>query len=328
LAGVELDRDRCYKALQTRDRRFDGRFFVAVRTTGIYCRPICPARLPLFKNVRFYACAAAAEAAGFRACRRCRPESAPGTPAWLGSSAIVARALRLISAGALDDGDVERLASRLGVGARQLRRLFARHLGASPAQVARSRRVHFARVLIDQSDRPITELAFVAGFASVRQFNHAFRTSFGRAPRELRRARVGRASSGPEVLELRLPYRPPFDWGGLARFLSGRAIAGVERSLSRVPANHRAAGTPARIEFRRSPLARRCRSIAAPPGADLLRRRARGGSSISMPIRSRSTRRSPAARSSGLTSRRDPDCAFRARGTRSSSACARSSASR
>ncbi len=230
VARMELDPRRCYEALQTRDRRFDGRFFVAVRTTGIYCRPICPARLPLFANVRFYACAAAAESAGFRACRRCRPESAPGTPAWLGSSAVVARALRLINAGALDGVDVEALAGRLGVGGRQLRRLFARHLGASPAEIARARRVHLARALVDRSARPITELAFAAGFASVRQFNHAFRRSFGRSPRELRRLRALAPddASRSDALELRLPYRPPFDWPGLTRFLEARAIAGVE----------------------------------------------------------------------------------------------------
>jgi len=226
---MELDRDRCYEAILARDRRFDGRFFVGVRTTGIFCRPICPARTPLLRNVQFYSCAAAALSAGFRACRRCRPESAPGTPAWLGSSAIVARALRLIEGGALDGADVEQLAARLGVGARQLRRLFGRHLGASPAEIARARRVHFARALVDETSRPITEIAFAAGFASVRQFNHAFRASFGRAPREVRRGSAGRAAGAADALALRLPYRPPFDWDGLARFLAGRAIAGVER---------------------------------------------------------------------------------------------------
>jgi AraC family transcriptional regulator of adaptative response / DNA-3-methyladenine glycosylase II len=272
---MELDRDRCYEALQTRDRRFDGRFFVAVLTTGIYCRPICPARLPLLKNVRFHACAAAAEAAGFRACRRCRPESAPGTPAWLGSGAIVARALRLINASALDDGNVEQLAERLGVGGRQLRRLFARHLGASPAEVARARRVHFARELVDRSERPITELAFVAGFASVRQFNHAFRKSFGCAPRELRRLRpeLARASSAADTLALRLPFRAPYDWAGLMGFLTGRAIEGVE-SVSdgsyRRTIEH--AGAVGWLEV--SPLAPDSAlllRVAAPAGADLMR---------------------------------------------------------
>jgi AraC family transcriptional regulator of adaptative response / DNA-3-methyladenine glycosylase II len=230
---VELDRERCYEAMLARDRRFDGRFFIGVRTTGIFCRPICPARTPHLRNVQFFSCAAAALGAGFRACRRCRPESAPGTPAWLGSSAIVARALRLIEAGALDGDDVERLAARLGVGARQLRRLFARHLGASPAEIARARRVHFARALVDETSRPITEIAFAAGFASVRQFNHAFRATFRRSPRELRRGGAVRAAVEVDALALRLSYRPPFDWDGLARFLASRAIAGVERVTPR-----------------------------------------------------------------------------------------------
>ncbi len=225
---MELDRGLCYDAMKTRDRRFDGRFFVGVTTTGVYCRPVCPARRPLLRNIRFYACAAAAESAGFRACRRCRPETAPGTPAWLGSSAIVSRALRLIDAGALDGGDVERLASRLGVGGRQLRRLFSKHLGASPAEIARARRVHVSRALLDESDRPITEIAFAAGFASVRQFNHAFRSRFGRAPREVRRARTETTAGTGEAFALRLAYRPPFDWRGLSEYLAGRAIAGVE----------------------------------------------------------------------------------------------------
>jgi len=276
---VELDRERCYEALRTRDRRFDGRFFVGVATTGIYCRPICPARLPLFRNVHFYPCAAAAESAGFRACRRCRPETAPGTPAWLGTSAIVSRGLRLIEAGALDDGDVARLASRLGVGARQLRRLFARHLGASPAEIARARRVHFARLLVDQSDRPMTELAFAAGFASVRQFNHAFRASFDRTPRDVRRARALRATnaarttSGAESLALRLSYRPPFDWDGLLGFLEGRAIAGVESvSDGCYRRTVELAGAPGWIEVRtlEGEAALELR-VALSPGADLLR---------------------------------------------------------
>jgi AraC family transcriptional regulator of adaptative response / DNA-3-methyladenine glycosylase II len=280
---VELDRERCYEALRTRDRRFDGRFFVAVSTTGIYCRPICPARLPLLRNILFYRCAAAAEGAGFRACRRCRPETAPGTPAWLGTSAIVSRGLRLIEAGALDDGDVGGLASRLGVGARQLRRLFARHLGASPAEIARARRVHFARLLIDQSDRPMTELAFAAGFASVRQFNHAFRQSFGRSPRDVRRTPAehraagrcwaARGASAGESLALRLAYRPPFDWEGLAGFLAGRAIAGVESVADGCYRRTvELAGAPGWIEVR--PLAGEAAlelRVALAPGAELLR---------------------------------------------------------
>ncbi len=269
---MELDPNRCYDAMKARDRRFDGRFFVGVATTGVYCRPVCPARLPKPGNVSFYACAAAAERAGYRACRRCRPETAPGTPAWLGSSAIVARGLRLIDAGALDDGDVDRLAARLGVGARQLRRLFALHLGASPAEIARARRVHFSRALVDQSDRPITEIAFAAGFASVRQFNHAFRASFGRPPRELRRARAGSSERGREPFALRLAYRPPFDWRRVSAFLAARAIAGVERATETGYGRTLAiGGSPGWLEV--TPVADAASlllRVSAPRGADLL----------------------------------------------------------
>src|SRR5215472_14757458 len=186
---MHFDREVCYQAMRSRDRRFDGRFFVGVRTTGIYCRPICPAPSPKLVNVEFYACAAAAEDAGFRPCKRCRPETAPGTPAWAGSSAVVARALRLIRDGALDDAGVAPLAARLGIGARQMRRLFEEHLGTSPAAVARARRVHFARALLDQCDLPVTAVAYAAGFRSVRQFNHAVRARFGASPRALRSRR-------------------------------------------------------------------------------------------------------------------------------------------
>src|SRR5271169_253557 len=186
---MNLNRSGCYRAMRSRDRRFDGRFFVGVRTTGIYCRPVCPAPTPKFENIEFYPCAAAAEEAGFRPCKRCRPETAPGTPAWVGSPAVVARALRLIRAGALDQAAVGDLAARLGVGARQLRRLFEAHLGAAPAAIARARRVHFARALLDQSDLAVTDVAFAAGFRSLRQFNHAVRATFGAPPRVLRRHR-------------------------------------------------------------------------------------------------------------------------------------------
>ena len=224
---MQFDRQSCYRALRSRDRRFDGRFFTGVRTTGIYCRPICPAPTPKLENVEFYACAAAAESAGFRPCKRCRPETAPGTPAWVGSPAVVARALRLIRAGALDEADVDALAARLGIGARQLRRLFEAHLGASPAAVARARRVHFARALLDQSALSITAVAFAAGFRSVRQFNHAVRATFRESPRALRRRR----SAAPEVgepLALRVAYRPPLDWDWLLAFLALRLTPGVD----------------------------------------------------------------------------------------------------
>jgi AraC family transcriptional regulator, regulatory protein of adaptative response / DNA-3-methyladenine glycosylase II len=221
---MQLDADTCYRALRSRDRRFEGRFYVGVVTTGVYCRPGCPAPAARRENVRFYACAAAAEADGFRACFRCRPDAAPGTPAWFGTSATVSRALRLISEGALDGDDAEALASRLGVGTRHLRRLFAQHLGASPAAVAQTRRLHFARKLLEETELPIAQVAMAAGFGSVRRFNAAMRATFDRAPRDLRGDHA--AKSGELVL--RLPYRKPFDWEGLLAFLGPRAIAGVE----------------------------------------------------------------------------------------------------
>src|SRR5262245_1642861 len=223
---MKLDPEICYKAVLSRDRRFDGRFFTGVNTTGIYCRPICPVHPPTFENVRFFACAAAAEAAGFRPCRRCHPETAPGTPAWLGSSAVVSRALRLISEGALDEGGIDAMAVRLGMGARQLRRLFAEHLGASPGAIARARRVHFAVKLIEETTLPITEIAFFAGFGSVRQFNHSVRATFGQSPTERRRLYGLKDKSGgtshPQNgtgLIVRLPYRPPLEWAAGLRFL-------------------------------------------------------------------------------------------------------------
>ncbi|HVI22856.1 MAG TPA: Ada metal-binding domain-containing protein, partial [Myxococcales bacterium] len=170
-----LDEDVCYRALRTRDARFDGRFFIGVRTTGIYCRPICPARPPLRKNIVFFPCAAAAEGAGFRPCLRCRPETAPGSPRWVGTAATVSRALRLIETGALDDGAIGALAAALGIGERQLRRLFAHHLGTSPLAVAASRRAHQARLLLEATDLPVTQVAFASGYRSLRQFNDAMR---------------------------------------------------------------------------------------------------------------------------------------------------------
>lgn len=217
-----------YRAMESRDARFDGRFFVCVKTTGVYCRPICSARTPKRDNVTFAPTAAAAESAGFRPCRRCRPEAAPGTPAWVGTPAVVSRALRLVSAGFLDDHDVPALAERVGIGERQLRRLVHEHLGAPVLRVALARRVHFARRLIDETDLPMTEIAFAAGFGSVRSFNDGLRRTFGRTPTELRCRRGNgerRLSSG---IRLRLAYRPPLGWGELLRFLAPRVTSGVE----------------------------------------------------------------------------------------------------
>ena len=226
-----LDTDLCERARLSRDARFDGRFFIGVVTTGIYCRPICPVQPPKAANVRFYPSAAAAGQAGFRPCLRCRPETAPGTAAWSGSPATVRRALRLIGDGALDDGGADRLARRLGVGARHLRRLFDRHVGASPLQVASTCRLHRAKRLIDATDLPFADVAQVAGFGSVRRFNDLLRRTYGRPPRELRRQRR-RAQAVAEqpngALRLRLSYRAPYDAAALLGFLAPRAMPGVE----------------------------------------------------------------------------------------------------
>jgi AraC family transcriptional regulator, regulatory protein of adaptative response / DNA-3-methyladenine glycosylase II len=226
---MDLDHDACYRAIALRDARFDGRFFTAVRTTGIYCRPICPARTPRPGNVVFYPTAAAAQAAGFRPCLRCRPETAPELGAWRGASNTVARALALIEAGALDTADVDALAGRLGVGERQLRRLFREHLGASPIAVAQTRRVLLAKQLIHETQLPMTEIALAAGFGSLRRFNETFRTLFQRPPSALRRA------AGPDLpstvhgeIRILLRYPPPYDWPAMLDFLQLRAIAGVE----------------------------------------------------------------------------------------------------
>jgi len=226
MEGTPLDGDVCYTALLARDPRFDGRFFVGVASTGVFCRPVCPARTPHRENCTFYRCAAAAQDAGFRPCLRCRPETAPGTPAWQGTHATVARALRLIEDGALDHAATDALAARLGVGERHLRRLFEQHLGASPAAVARTRRLLFARTLLTTTELPVSQVALAAGFGSLRRFNASFREVYGVTPRALRsRARGTRA----EALELRLSYRPPFDWEALLAFLDLRAIPGVEQ---------------------------------------------------------------------------------------------------
>jgi AraC family transcriptional regulator of adaptative response / DNA-3-methyladenine glycosylase II len=217
------------RARRSRDTRFDGQFYVGVRTTGIYCRPICPANTPKSENVSFFPTAAAASEAGYRPCLRCRPECAPGTSAWAGTSATVRRGLRLIANGALDDGSIEDLATRLGVTSRHLRRLFTRHLGASPLAVAHTQRLHFAKQLIDQTRLPMQDIAVAAGYGSVRRFNDSFVKTYGRSPRELRRDGAAPASAGPETaLTVRLPCRMPFDWPALLQFFAARAVPGVE----------------------------------------------------------------------------------------------------
>jgi AraC family transcriptional regulator of adaptative response / DNA-3-methyladenine glycosylase II len=225
LSEATLDRARI-----SRDPRFDGKFFIAIRTTGIYCRPICPSPRSNKINVRYYATAAAAAAAGYRPCRRCRPEVAPGSPAWQGPSAVVRRALRLIQEGSLDTGTVEELATRLGIGSRHLDRLFVQHVGVSPVAVAQTRRLHFAKQLLDETDLRIIDIAMASGFGSIRRFNDAFRCAFGKPPRELRRRPTPDASARrSESIELQLAYRPPYDWEHLVSFLARNAIAGVER---------------------------------------------------------------------------------------------------
>ncbi len=229
---MRLDPAVCERARQSRDARFDGRFFIGVLTTGVYCRPVCPARSPLPRNVRFYPTAAAAAEDGLRPCLRCRPETAPGTSAWAGTSATVARALRLIAAGALDRGGVEELADPLGVTPRHLSRLFVQHLGASPKAVAQTRRLHFAKRLIDETRLPMADVALSSGFKSVRRFNDAFRATYSRSPSALRSARGREPHEAATVEEspiaLRLAFRPPYDWGGLIEFLGPRAIPRVE----------------------------------------------------------------------------------------------------
>lgn len=220
-----LDQEACYRAVLTRDPRFDGRFFSCVETTGIYCRPVCPARTPRRENIRFVLTAAAAEEAGFRACLRCRPETAPEMGAWRGTSNTVSRALALIEAGALDGetgGDVEALAGRLGVGERQLRRLFRQHLGAAPVSVAQTRGVLLAKQLIHETDLPMAEVALAAGFGSVRRFNETFQQLYSRSPSELRRRRERPDSGG---VRLGLTYREPYDRAAMLEALSGRGDA-------------------------------------------------------------------------------------------------------
>jgi AraC family transcriptional regulator of adaptative response / DNA-3-methyladenine glycosylase II len=230
----------CEQARLSRDARFDGLFFTAVSSTGIYCRPVCPAPTPKRANVRYYANAAAAEAAGFRPCLRCRPELAPGNEQWQRGDHVVARALKLIEAGALAEQSLDELAARVGVGARQLRRLFVERIGAPPISVHTTRRLLFAKQLLTETALPVTEVALASGFRSLRRFNAAFAQANRIAPRELRRQ--PRATAGA-ALVLRLGYRPPYDFDAVLAFLRTRALPGIElvdaHSYARVfgPAN-------------------------------------------------------------------------------------------
>src|ERR1700676_4875682 len=224
---MDMDRTACYRAISTRDARFDGRLFVGVKTTGIYCRPICPARTPKFENTSFYPSAAAAQEVGFRPCLPCRAGNSPALAFWRGATNTVARALALIEAGGLDEADVEGFANRLGVGARQWRRRFRQHVGASPIAVAQTRRVLLAKQLIHETSLPMAEVALAAGFNSVRRFNETFLQLFGRSPATLRRIR-DKTKHEAGALSVRLAYRPPYDFDAMLSFLSARAIPGVE----------------------------------------------------------------------------------------------------
>lgn len=312
-----LDRRALDRVRASRDARFDGRFFIAVTSTGIYCRPICPSPTCKSSNVRYYPTAAAAAAAGFRPCLRCRPEAAPGTPAWLGTSAVVRRALRLIHEGALDEGVVEDLATRIGVGSRHLHRLFIKHVGAPPIAVAQTRRLHFAKRLLDETTLPMTEIALAAGFGSLRRFNHTIQKTYGRAPRDLRKLRRGFLAAGAsdEVI-LRLAYRPPYDWMQVLGFLAEHAVPGVEtvhgRAYSRVVATSdgwatirmepapkdnslelRVRGAAPASLFQLSTNARRVFDLAADPA--LIARALRGDSRLAPLIRRRPGLRIPGA---------------------------------
>ena len=224
-----------YRAIDARDVRFDGQFFTAVSSTGIYCRPSCPARTPKPENVFFYLTSAAAHAAGYRACKRCLPEATPGAPEWNLRQDVSARAMRLIADGVVDREGVDALAARLGYTARHLRRLMTDELGTGPVALARARRAQSARALLVDTDLPITEVAFAAGFGSIRQFNDTLRTVFDVRPGELRasgratsHAQGARSGTASVRLDLSLPVRHPFDAEGVFRFLAVRAVAGIE----------------------------------------------------------------------------------------------------
>lgn len=225
------DFERCYRAVQSRDDRFDGWFFTAVTSTGIYCRPSCPAVVPRREHVQFYPTAAAAQAAGFRSCKRCRPDATPGSPEWNERADLVARAMRLIADGVVDRGGVTALAARLGYSERHLHRQMTAEVGAGPLALARAQRAHTARLLIETTRLPFAQVAFAAGFASIRQFNDTVRAVFAATPSMLRRRAKPDADTGAGAITLRLPFRTPLDASGLLDFLARRAIPGVEESV-------------------------------------------------------------------------------------------------
>jgi AraC family transcriptional regulator of adaptative response / DNA-3-methyladenine glycosylase II len=224
---MELDFERCYRAVDSRDQRFDGWFYTAVRTTGIYCRPSCPATTPKRENVTFYPSAAAAQRGGFRACRRCRPDAAPGSPEWDVRADVVGRAMRLIGDGVVDREGVPGLAGRLGYTERHLHRMLTAELGAGPLALARAQRAQTARILIETTDLGLAEIAFAAGFGSVRQFNDTILEVYAQPPGALRERRP-QARTGAGTIQLRLAYRSPLHAPALLGFLATRALPGVE----------------------------------------------------------------------------------------------------
>lgn len=225
---MDLDLQVCSRARLSRDPRFDGKFFIGVLGSRVYCRPICPAPTAKEKNCRYFLTAAAAEEAGFRPCLRCRPECSPGAPAWIGTPNTVSRALRLIAESNLSDGGVEVLAERLGVGSRHLRRLFVRHLGATPTAVAQTRRLHFAKKLIDETNLPMSGVALASGFGCVRRFNATIRSTYKRTPTQIRKLAHQTVIHPDDQYFFRLRFRPPYSWRGMLNFLAPRAIPGVE----------------------------------------------------------------------------------------------------
>ena len=231
MTSQPLDVERCYRAVESRDARFDGWFITAVTTTGIYCRPSCPTPVrPKREHVRFYPTAAAAQLAGFRACKRCRPDASPGSPEWNVRGDLVGRAMRLIADGIVDREGVRGLARRLAVSERHLHRLMLSQLGAGPLAIARAQRAQTARTLIETTDLALTDVAFAAGFDSVRQFNDTVREVFALTPTELRRTGRRRGDIAHGTLVLRLPYRPPFDWSSLLRWLQARTLPGISET--------------------------------------------------------------------------------------------------
>jgi AraC family transcriptional regulator of adaptative response / DNA-3-methyladenine glycosylase II len=227
-APEALDFERCYTAVQSRDRRFDGVFYTAVRSTGIYCRPSCPARTPASRNVSFHRTAAAAQAAGYRACKRCLPDATPGSPDWNLAATVAGRAMRLISDGVVDREGVEGLATRLGYTSRHLSRLLTTELGAGPLALARTQRAQTARALVESTTLSLADVAFAAGFSSVRQFNDTMLEVYAATPSELRGRRNGTKTEATGAIELRIAVRTPFRGSALLGFLAARAIPGIE----------------------------------------------------------------------------------------------------